>query len=72
MRSERTHGPILWSTIAIAILVGVMSLAGLFWPATYARETLYNRTGGYASDIVDLFLVVANASSAYSLTCGLV
>lgn len=48
----------LWSTITIAVLVAVTAAAGLFWPATYARETLYSRTGGYASDIVDLFLVV--------------
>lgn len=58
MTTERTHDPILWSTIAIALLVAVTAVAGLFWPATYAREAPYNRTGGYASDIVDLFLVV--------------
>jgi|tagenome__1003787_1003787.scaffolds.fasta_scaffold20988046_9 hypothetical protein len=58
MESERSHDPVLWSTIAIAILLAVISIAGLFWPATYARETPYSRTGGYASDIVDLFLVV--------------
>lgn len=56
--SERTHNPMLWSTITIAVLVAVMSIAGLFWPATYAREAAYSRTGGYASDIVDLVLVV--------------
>jgi len=56
--TERTHNPMLWSTLAIALLVAVTAVAGLFWPATYARETLYSRTGGYASDIVDLFLVV--------------
>ena len=48
----------LWSTVAIALLVAVTAVAGLFWPATYARETPYSRAGGYASDIVDLFLVV--------------
>jgi hypothetical protein len=48
----------LWSTIAIAFLVAVTAVSGLYWPATYARETPYNRTGGYASDIVDMFLVV--------------
>jgi hypothetical protein len=48
----------LWSTIAIALLVAVTAIAGLYWPATYARETPYSRAGGYASDIVDLFLVV--------------
>ena len=58
MTTERTHDPILWSTIAIALLVAVTAVAGLFWPATYAREAPYNRTGGYASDIVDLLLVV--------------
>ena len=58
MTTERTHDPMLWSTIAIASLVAITALAGLFWPATYARETPYVRTGGYASDLVDLFLVV--------------
>lgn len=48
----------LWSSIAIALLVAFMSIAGLFWQATYARETPFGRAGGYASDIVDLFVVV--------------
>ncbi len=58
MTSERPHDPMLWSTITIALLVVVTAVAGLYWPATYARETPYSRAGGYASDIVDLFLVV--------------
>lgn len=58
MTAERTHDPILWSTIAIALLVAITSVAGLFWPATYARETAYSRTGGYSSDLIDLFLVL--------------
>ena len=58
MTTERTHDPTLWSTIAITLLIAVMAIAGLYWPATYARETPYSRAGGYASDIVDLFLVV--------------
>ena len=58
MTTERTHDPILWSTIAIALLVAITSVAGLFWPATYARETAYSRTGGYSSDLIDLFLVL--------------
>jgi len=47
-----------WSSIAIALSVAITGVAGLFWPATYARETAYARAGGYASNIVDLFLVV--------------
>ena len=58
MITERTHDPMLWSTIAIALLVAVTAVAGLYWPATYARETPYSRAGGYASDLVDLLLVV--------------
>ncbi|HKF01754.1 MAG TPA: hypothetical protein VKB49_05550 [Candidatus Sulfotelmatobacter sp.] len=58
MTTERTHDPMLWSTIAIATLLAVTAVAGLFWPATYARETPISRVGGYASDIVDLFLVL--------------
>ncbi len=58
MTTKRTHDPILWSTVAIALLVAVTAVAGLYWPATYARETPYSRTGGFASDIVDLLLVV--------------
>ena len=58
MTTERRHDPILWSTIAIAFLLAGTAGAGLFWSPTYARETAYGRTGGYASDIVDLFLVL--------------
>ena len=58
MTVKRTHDPILWSTIAISLLLALTAVAGLFWPATYARETPYSRAGGYASDIVDLLLVV--------------
>lgn len=54
----RRHDPTLWATIAIALLVVTTSVAGLFWPATYARETAYSRAGGFASDMVDLLLVV--------------
>jgi hypothetical protein len=58
MTIERTHNPMLWSTIAIALLVALTAVAGIFWPATYARETLYSKAGGIASDLVDLLLVV--------------
>jgi len=58
MTRERTHDPMLWGSIAIAFLVAVTAVAGLYWPTTYARETPYSRAGGYGSDIVDLFLVV--------------
>jgi hypothetical protein len=58
MTTEQTHDPMLWSTIAIALLVAVTAVAGMYWPATYARETPYSRAGGFASDVVDLFLVV--------------
>ena len=58
MTTERTHDPILWSSIAIALLVAVTAVAGIYWPATYARETAYSRAGGVGSDIVDLLLVV--------------
>ncbi|MGD1063373.1 MAG: hypothetical protein ABR860_08940 [Terracidiphilus sp.] len=58
MTDERTHNPMLWSTIAIALLVAVTAVAGIFWPATYAKETLYSSAGAIGSDVVDLFLVV--------------
>jgi hypothetical protein len=58
MTNQRTHDPILWSTIAIALLVALTAVAGLFWPPTYAGESPYSRAGGYASDLVDLILVV--------------
>ena len=48
----------LWSTLAIALLVAATAVGGIFWPATYARETPFSRVGGVASDIVDLLLVV--------------
>jgi len=58
MTTERTHDPMLWSTVAIALLVATTAVAGMYWPATYARETSLSRAGAYASDVVDLFLVV--------------
>lgn len=58
MASQRIHNPMLWSTLAIAILVAITAVAGIWWPVTYSRETLYTRAGAIASDIVDLFLVV--------------
>jgi len=58
MTNERTHDPMLWSTVAIALLVAVTAVAGMYWPATYARETPYSRAGAVASDMVDLLLVV--------------
>ena len=48
----------LWSTLTIALLVAVTAIAGIYWPATYARETHSSAGGGLASDIVDLLLVV--------------
>jgi len=56
--TERTHNPMPWSSIAIALSVAITAVAGLFWPAAYARETRYSRAGGYASNVVGLFLVV--------------
>jgi hypothetical protein len=58
MTPKQPHDPILWSTVVISILVALTAVAGIWWPATYARETLYTRAGGVASDLVDLFLVV--------------
>lgn len=58
MDSERTPNPMLWTTISIALLVAVTAVAGIFRPATYAKETLYSSAGGIGSDLVDLFLVV--------------
>lgn len=58
MTTERTHDPMLWSTLTIALLVAVTAVAGIYWPATYARETHSGAAGGLASDIVDLMLVV--------------
>ena len=58
MISKQSHDPLLWSTVAIVLLVALTAVAGIWWPATYARETVYTRAGGVASDIVDLFLVV--------------
>jgi len=56
--TKRAHDPVLWSTLAIALLLAVTAVAGLFWPATYARETAYSRAGGVASDLVNLLLVL--------------
>ena len=58
MTNGRTHHPMLWNTIAIVFLVAVTAVAGIFWPATYARETLYSSAGAIGSDLVDLMLVV--------------
>ena len=48
----------LWSTVVIAFLVAVTAVAGIYWPAAYARETPFSRAGAIGSDIVDLLLVV--------------
>lgn len=40
MQSENSHDPVLWSTLAIALLVAVTAVAGLFWSATYAEKQL--------------------------------
>jgi len=58
MTTKRNHDPILWSSIAIVLLLAVTAVAGIFWPATYAKETLYQSAGGIGSDLVDLLLVV--------------
>lgn len=59
MTNERSHNPMLWSTITIALLVAVTAVAGIFSPAkTYARETLFSAAGAIGSDLVDLLLVV--------------
>jgi hypothetical protein len=58
MTTERDHNPMLWSTIAIALLVALTAVAGILWSPTYARETLYQKAGGIGSDLVDLLLVV--------------
>src|SRR5512133_3260703 len=58
MTTERTHNPMLWSSIAIALLVAVTAVAGIVWPPTYANETLYSSAGALGSDLVDLLLVV--------------
>lgn len=58
MTNLRTHDPILWSTVAIVLLLAVTAVAGIFRPATYAHETLYTSAGALGSDLVDLFLVV--------------
>jgi len=48
----------LWTTVAIVLLVAVTAVAGLFYPATYAKDTPYSRAGAIGSDLVDLFVVV--------------
>jgi hypothetical protein len=58
MTTERTHNPMLWSSIAIALLLALTAVAGILWPPTYAKETLYSSAGAIGSDLVDLLVVV--------------
>ena len=58
MTNERTQNPMLWTTVAISILLAVTAVVGIVHPATYAKETLYTSAGAIGSDLVDLFLVV--------------
>ncbi len=58
MTNERPHDPLLWTTVAIAILLAVTAVAGILEPSTYAKETLYAGAGAIGSDLVNLFLVV--------------
>ena len=47
------RGP-LWLTLPIAILIAISSGAGLWLPATYARETALSAAGAVAADIANL------------------
>lgn len=58
MTTKRTHNPMLWTTTAIAFLIAVTAVAGIFWPRTYARETLFSAAGAIGSDLVDLLVVL--------------
>ncbi len=58
MTNDRRHDPMLWTTVALAILLAVTAVMGIFQPATYAKETLYTSAGAVGSDLVDLFVVV--------------
>ena len=58
MANQRTNNPMLWTTIAIAILLAVTAVVGIFHPATYAKGTAYTSAGAMGSDLVDLLVVV--------------
>ena len=48
----------MWLSFPLAVLVVIASSAGLFWTATYSRETGYWATEGQGGDAVTLFLIV--------------
>jgi len=48
----------LWATFAIAALVAITAIAGLFWAPTYARETPLWAVQAVGGDAVNLLVVV--------------
>ncbi len=58
MRTRQPGRFVFYLSFPLALLVVVTSWAGLFWPSTYARETLNWATQGRGGDVVNLVLVV--------------
>ncbi|MBZ5563736.1 MAG: hypothetical protein LAP13_15105 [Acidobacteriia bacterium] len=58
MKTQPAGRSVFWLSFPIAALVVVTSWAGLFWPSTYAQETLNWATQGRGGDVVNVALVV--------------
>jgi len=58
MKTEETGYFNLWVSYALAVLVALTSVAGLFWAPTYAQETPLWAAQGMGGDAVNLVLVV--------------
>jgi hypothetical protein len=58
MTSDNQNKTILFLSLPIAILVILVSYAGLFIPDTYAKETANWTAQAVAQDIIDLFLII--------------
>jgi hypothetical protein len=59
MKSNTTNSKLwLWTTVPLAILLIIATVAGVFFTETYAKDAPYFATQGIAQDIITLFVTV--------------
>ena len=67
MHAPKTRASALWMNLLLAALLGVTAYGGLFWPATYARETRIYAAEGMGGDAFNLVVVVPVLLAAAAL-----
>jgi hypothetical protein len=58
MQTNKLGLPMLWLSLLLAALLAVTACGGLFWPATYARETRTYAAEGVGGDAFNLAVVL--------------